>query len=63
MKPELEWIERWLPILRCPNSGQPLRWATDQDRARLNPQAVLVSEDGGHGYYVDQGILVLLPEG
>jgi uncharacterized protein YbaR (Trm112 family) len=62
MNPDLQWIERWLPLLRCPSTGQALRMADDDDKVH-HPQAILVSQDGSKAYHLDQGILVLLPQG
>ena len=29
---DLSWLEQFLPMLRCPASQQPLRWATPEER-------------------------------
>lgn len=44
-------------ILRCPVTGQPLRWLDDK-----NPNAGLVTEDGTRRYRVDTGIPILLAD-
>lgn len=61
----LEWLERFLPVLRCPASHQPLRWASDEEvrRTALPPGArALASIDGKHVYPIDDGIPLLFPE-
>lgn len=61
---ETAWIEGFLPILVCPVTRQPLRWATPEERERAGFPAgsvALASQDGQHVYPVDHGIPILLP--
>jgi len=62
----LDWINDFLPSLRCPDTHQPLRWATaaDLDRhARPEGEQALVTVDGDRFFPIDQGIPILLPQG
>ncbi len=57
-------LESILPLLRCPVSRQPLRFAsTEEKRAASFPEyaLALASQDGRHVYPVSDGIPVLLP--
>jgi uncharacterized protein YbaR (Trm112 family) len=56
---DLAWLEQFLPLLRCPASKQPLRWATPEERKAA--PAALASEDGRHVYSISDGIPILLP--
>ena len=58
---DLSWLEQFLPMLRCPASQQPLRWATPEERGAA--PAALASEDGRHVYSISDGIPILLPPG
>ena len=58
---DLSWLEQFLPMLRCPASQQPLRWATPEERGAA--PAALASEDGRHVYSISDGIPILLPAG
>lgn len=63
---DLSWIDQFLPLLRCPDTRQPLRWASEEDLRRHNKPADeqgLVSEDGSRFFAIDQGIPILLPQG
>jgi uncharacterized protein YbaR (Trm112 family) len=62
---ELEWINEALPLLRCPDTHQPLRLATPEDlRKHGHPseEKALVREDGSRLYSIDNGIPILLPK-
>ncbi len=62
---ELEWINEALPLLRCPDTHQPLRWATPEDLRKLGhppDEKALVREDGSRLFTIDDGIPILLPE-
>ena len=62
---DLAWIERFLPVFRCPDTQQSLRWATDEDRQRHGRPAgekALVTEDGQRLFPIDDGIPILLPQ-
>jgi uncharacterized protein YbaR (Trm112 family) len=61
----LDWINDFLPTMRCPDTHQSLRWATAEDLARhaFPPEAkALAREDGSRLFPIDQGIPILLPE-
>ncbi len=52
-----------LPLLRCPVTHQPLRMATDEEKATKGiplAEAALASEDGTHLYGAPEGLPVLL---
>lgn len=60
------WIDEFLPLFRCPDTHQPLRWARESDLIRHGREAAekaLVSEDGTRFFPIDQGIPILLPQG
>ena len=62
---DLAWIDRFLPLLRCPDTQQPLRWATPAELTAAGKTAEeksLVTEDGSRFYPIDAGIPVLLPQ-
>ena len=64
--PDPTWLESTLPLLRCPATRQPLRFATaDEKRAAsmLESAQALASEDGAHVYPISDGIPILLPPG
>ena len=62
---DTEWIDRFLPKFRCPDTRQPLRWATPEEcaRAGLRPaeHSALAREDGTRLFPIDDGIPILLP--
>ena len=61
----LDWINDFLPKMRCPNTHQPLRWATAEDLQRHGRPAdekALCREDGSRLFQIDKGIPILLPE-
>ena len=61
----LDWLNSVLPLLRCPDTHQGLRWATAEERGRLGtpvPGAALATEDGTRLFLIDDGIPNLLPQ-
>ncbi len=63
--PDTSWIDRFLPKFRCPDTHQPLRWATPEECARVGippaPKAALARRDGSRIFPIDDGIPLLLP--
>lgn len=55
------WLEDFLPLMRCPDTHQPLRRATAEECARLGVSAALTTEDGSQHFTIDDGIPILLP--
>ncbi len=53
-----------LALLRCPETRQPLRVATADELAAMNPApaAALIREDGRVAYPVREGIPVLVAD-
>lgn len=49
-----------LDLLCCPETRQPLRFATPEELARLALDAALVSKDGAIAYPIRDGIPLLL---
>lgn len=63
MKPA--WIDEFLPLLCCPDTRQPLHWATAEELQAHGLEAsacALVREDGRRIFPIDNGIPILLPE-
>lgn len=61
----LDWINDFLPQFRCPDTHQPLRWATAEDLQRHSRPAgekALVRQDGSHLFQIEAGIPILLPK-
>lgn len=60
--PDLSWLNTFMDRLRCPNTQEPLRLATDEE-CRLRSVAVpaLANQSGTHVYPVAEGIPHLLP--
>ena len=56
------WLEDFLPLLRCPDTHQPLRRATAEECARLQLPAALATADGTRLFLIDNGIPLLLPQ-
>jgi uncharacterized protein YbaR (Trm112 family) len=56
----LTWIDEFLPLFRCPDTHQPLRWADPDDLARHARAAD--EQDGSRFFPIDQGIPILLPQ-
>jgi uncharacterized protein YbaR (Trm112 family) len=55
------WLEDFLPLMRCPDTHQPLRRATAEECTKCGVKAALVSEDGTRVFVIDAGIPILLP--
>ena len=63
--PELAWIDEFLPLFRCPDTHQALRWALPEDLARhgWSPESqALATADGSRLFLIDGGIPILLPQ-
>jgi uncharacterized protein YbaR (Trm112 family) len=58
---EPSWLEDFLPLMRCPDTHQPLRRATAEECAKHGAQSALVTEDGSRVFIIDDGIPILLP--
>jgi uncharacterized protein YbaR (Trm112 family) len=61
----MSWLDTFLPKLRCPHSGEALRYATDEDKQRAAlpaDQTALASASGSHVYPIIAGIPHLLPD-
>jgi uncharacterized protein YbaR (Trm112 family) len=61
----LDWINDFLPTMRCPDTHQSLRWATAEDLLRhaMPPETQsLARDDGSRLFPIDHGIPILLPE-
>ena len=59
------WIDEFLPKMRCPNTHEALRHASDleKDRAGIGKnQTALANQSGTHVYPVIERILRLLPD-
>lgn len=56
------WLEDFLPLMRCPDTHQPLRRATPEECARHGMQAALVTVDGSRAFVIADGIPILLPQ-
>lgn len=54
--------DRFLSLLRCPETGQQLRAATPEELSRLGMEEALIREDLTAAYRVNNGIPNLLPE-
>ncbi len=64
MSADLTWLEKFLPLLRCPATKQPLRWASDEEKTRSSipvSEKALATADGKHLYPISGGIPILLP--
>ena len=55
------WLEDFLPLMRCPDTHQPLRRATAEECAKHGVEAALVTEDGARVFVIDDGLPILLP--
>lgn len=61
MQDEMDWLEEILPLLRCPDTHQPLRRATEEECAKLGVSAALATQDGSEQFAIEDGIPILLP--
>lgn len=57
------WLEDFLPLMRCPDTHQPLRRATAEECQQHGLQAALATQDGTRLFVIDNGIPILLPQG
>lgn len=55
------WLEDFLPLMRCPDTHQPLRRATADECAKSNVTSALATQDGSRIFIIDDGIPILLP--
>ena len=55
------WLEDFLPLMRCPDTHQPLRRATAEECAQWCVSAALTTQDGSQQFTIDEGIPILLP--
>lgn len=60
MQNETPWLEDFLPLLRCPDTHQPLRRATPEECAAHKVDAALATADGTRIFVIDNGIPILL---
>ena len=61
---DLAWLTPFLPKLRCPNTHEALRPATEEERQRFGAASdtpALVNQSATHLYPVIAGIPHLLP--
>ena len=61
MNNDTAWLEEFLPLMRCPDTHQPLRHATAEECAKLGASAALTTQDGSQQFTIDEGIPILLP--
>ena len=62
MKPDAHaWLDDFLPLMRCPDTHQPLRRATTEECAAHGMPDALVTQDGTRAFVIDNGIPILLP--
>lgn len=61
MHTDTAWLEDFLPLMRCPDTHQPLRRATTEECAKLGVSAALTTQDGSQQFTIDEGIPILLP--
>lgn len=62
MQNETPWLEDFLPLLRCPDTHQPLRRATPEECAASKVADALATADGTRIFVIDNGIPILLPK-
>ncbi|WP_395745546.1 hypothetical protein [Prosthecobacter sp.] len=62
MQSETDWLDDFLPLMRCPDTHQPLRRATPEECAMNQVTAALATEDGTRVFVIDDGIPILLPK-
>ncbi len=61
MQNETQWLNDFLPLMRCPDTHQPLRRATTEECAANKVVAALATADGTRVFVIDNGIPILLP--
>lgn len=61
MPTDTSWLDDFLPLMRCPDTHQPLRHATPDECVKLGVSAALTTEDGSQQFTIDDGIPILLP--
>lgn len=61
MQTETQWLNDFLPLMRCPDTHQPLRRATAEECAANKVDAALATADGTRVFVIDNGIPILLP--
>jgi len=61
MQNETEWLNDFLPLMRCPDTHQHLRRATAEECAANKAEAALATADGSRVFVIDNGIPILLP--
>lgn len=60
MPTDTSWLDDFLPLMRCPDTHQPLRHATPEECAKWGVSAALTTEDGSQQFTIDDGIPILL---
>ncbi len=60
MPSDTSWLDEFLPLMRCPDTQQPLRRATPEECEKWGVSAVLTTEDGSQQFAIDEGIPILL---
>jgi uncharacterized protein YbaR (Trm112 family) len=58
----LDWLNSILPLLRCPDTHQGLRWATPEELAGSSAKQALARADGSRLFFIEDGIPNLLPQ-
>lgn len=61
MSADTTWLEDFIPLMRCPDTHQPLRRATPEECAKHGVSVALTTEDGSQIFVIDDGIPILLP--
>lgn len=62
MSSSAPWLEDFLPLMRCPDTHQPLRRATAAECAAYGMPEALATADGSRLFIIDDGIPILLPQ-
>ncbi len=65
MHTEPHWLDNFLPLMRCPDTHQPLRHATAEECAQhglSTGSSALITQDGARIFIIDAGIPILLPK-
>ncbi len=61
MQTDTNWLDDFLPLMRCPETQQPLRQATLEECERHGVSVALATQDGCKIFVIDAGIPILLP--